>query len=323
MRLLRGRIRPEAIPGGAVLTIGKFNGLHRGHRALLDVAAEEARARELPLVMLCFEPLPGEFFKGVEAEARLARFASQWRLIETTGLVDVVACLRFDAALAAQSAEDFVKETLVTGLTARAVVVGEEFRFGRQRKGDLDLLERLGWRRGFATRGVAPVADAGRRISSSRVREALTEHRLDEAASLLGRPFRVYGRVRAGDGLGRRLGFPTANLALGHRPPPLAGVYLVRAGGLPGGPHHGMANVGERPTVNGRRRLLEIYFPEFAGDLYGRLLAVDFLFRLRDEERFENLDALRAAIAADVNEGERWLDAHGLEWDAENVAFEG
>ncbi|MGH8274574.1 MAG: bifunctional riboflavin kinase/FAD synthetase, partial [Gammaproteobacteria bacterium] len=193
MRLLRGRIRPEAIPGGAVVTIGKFNGLHRGHRAVLDVAAGDARARKLPLVMLCFEPLPGEFFKGVAAEARLARFASQWRLAKATGLVDSMACLRFDGAWAAQSAQEFVEETLVTGLSARAVVVGEEFRFGRHRRGDLAVLERLGRRDGFATRGVVPVADGGRRISSSRVREALTEHRLDDAAALLGRPFRVYG----------------------------------------------------------------------------------------------------------------------------------
>ncbi|MGH8271740.1 MAG: bifunctional riboflavin kinase/FAD synthetase [Gammaproteobacteria bacterium] len=314
MRLIRGRIAPGTIPGGAVVTIGKFDGLHRGHRSLLATAAERARAQSLPAVMLSFEPLPDEYFAGDRAHARLTRFTSKWRLLRATETMDAMACLRFDAALAAQRAEDFVRETLVAGLNARTVVVGEAFRFGHARGGDVALLERMGRRHGFETVALAPVCDDAGRISSSRVRAAVAEHRFEEAAELLGRPYRLYGRVAAGERLGRRLGFPTANLALGHRPPPLGGIYVVRAEGLPGGPRHGMANVGERPTVDGRRRLLEIYFPGFAGDLYGRLLAVDFLAWLRAEERYATLAALAAAIGDDVAAGEKWLAARGFDW---------
>ncbi|MGH8162409.1 MAG: bifunctional riboflavin kinase/FAD synthetase [Gammaproteobacteria bacterium] len=314
MRLIRGRIAAGAMPGGAVVTIGKFDGLHRGHRALLAKTVEEARARSLPAVMLSFEPLPEEFFLGNRARARLNRFATKWRLVEAYGGMDALACLQFDAALAAQPPEDFVRETLVEDLNATVVVVGQAFRFGHDRAGDVALLERMGHCHGFEVMPIGPVCDRGGRISSSRVHDALVDNRLDEAGKFLGRPYRLYGRVRAGDKLGVRLGFPTANLALGRRPPPLAGIYVVRAEGLPGGARYGMASVGERPTVAGGRRLLEIYFPGFDGDLYGCLLAVDFLHWVRAEDRFESLDALKAAIAADVEAGGRWLAAHGRDW---------
>ena len=316
MRLLRGRVAPGAVPGGAVVTIGKFDGLHRGHRAVLEAAAAAARARGLPAVMLSFEPLPVEFFARADAPARLTRFVTKWRLVEATSTVGALACLRFDAGLARQAAEDFVDDTLVAGLAAREVVVGEAFRFGHARRGDVELLRALGRRRGFGVTAVAPVRDAGGRISSSRVRDAVAGHRLDEAAALLGRPYRLYGRVVAGEKLGRRLGYPTANLALGRRPPPLAGIYVVHVAGAERTARHAMASVGERPTVNGRRRLLEIHFPGFAGDLYGRLLAVDFLARLRPEEKFAGLPELAAAVGADVAAGARWLAERGLDWSA-------
>jgi len=314
MRLIRARVPAGTIPGGSVVTIGKFDGLHRGHREVIATAATVARERRLPLVVVSFEPLPDEYFAGGEAPARLARFVSKWRLLAGLGTVDAFACLRFDRGLASQEPEVFAADVLANGLGARHVVVGEEFRFGRRRRGDVALLADAGRRHGFTVTGVPPVAADGQRISSSRVRAALEEHRLDDAASLLGRPYRVWGRVVTGDRLGRRLGFPTANLALGRRPPPLAGIYVVRATGTPGGPRHGMANVGDRPTVAGRRRLLEVYFPGFDGDLYGRALGVDFLARLRPEERFTGLDALTATMREDVAAGGRWLRARGLDW---------
>ncbi len=317
MFLLRGRVPTGTVHGGAVVTIGKFDGLHRGHRALLARAAREARLRSLPAVMLSFEPLPEEFFVG--NRARLNGFATKWRLAAATGAVNALAILRFDGALAAQSAADFVRETLVAGLNARVVIVGERFRFGHDRGGDVALLEEMGHRHGFETLAIAPVNDAGGRISSSRVHAALAGNRLDEAGELLGRPYRLYGRVRAGDRLGARLGFPTANLALGHRPPPLAGVYVVRATGLPGGVRYGVANVGTRPAVGGKRRLLEIHFPGFEGDLYGRLLAVDFLHWLRAEAGFATLDVLSAAIGDDIAAGGRWLEARGLDWKCDEA----
>jgi len=300
--------------GGSVVTIGKFDGLHRGHREVLAVAARHARELGLPLVVVSFEPLPDEYFAGREAPARLARFVSKWRLLAELDTVDAFACLRFGRELAAQEPEAFVTETLRAGLDARQVVVGAEFRFGRKRRGDVVLLAEQGRRHGFGVTGVTPVGEDGHRISSSRVRAALQGNRLADAERLLGRPYRVWGRVTVGDRLGRRLGFPTANIALGRRPPPLAGIYLVRTAGMPDGVRYGMANVGDRPTVDGRRRLLEVYFPGFDGDLYGRALGVDFLAWVRPEEAFSGLDALVAAMRDDVAAGERWLEARGLDW---------
>ncbi len=305
------------MPRGAVVAIGKFDSLHLGHREVLARAAAAARTHNLPLVCLSFEPLPDEFFAGRRARARLARFVTKWHLLESLGTVDVFACLRFDAELAGQEPARFVEQTLVAGLGAREVVVGEAFRFGRRRSGDFATLERLGRRYGFQATAVASVCDADGRISSSRVRDALLENRLGAALALLGRPYQQWGRVVAGDQLGRHLGFPTANLALGRRPPPLAGVYLVRGIGVPGGARHGLANVGERPVVGGQRRLLEVYFPDFSGDLYGRLLRVEFLEWFRREEKFVDLDALKTAMREDVAVGERWLAERGLAWNTE------
>ncbi|MDN5864938.1 MAG: riboflavin biosynthesis protein RibF [Gammaproteobacteria bacterium] len=316
MRLLRGRVSPGAMPGGGVVAIGKFDALHLGHREVLARACSAAGKRQLPSVLLTFEPLPEEFFVGNDARARLTRFSSKWRLVEALGCVDTMACLRFDRALSRQPAEAFVLDTLVKGLGARAVFVGEDFRFGHQRKGDAALLEEMGRQHGFEVTAVPAIGDAAGRISSSRVHHALAGNRLDEAAELLGRPYRLHGRVRPGDKRGAQIGFPTANLALGHRPPPLAGIYVVRAEGLPGGARHGMANVGTSPAVGGTRRLLEVHFPGFDGDLYGHLLAVDFLHWLRAEEKFGSRGELTEAIRADIEAGEGWLRAQGRRWSA-------
>lgn len=316
MRLLRGRIAPGSMPRGAVVTIGKFDGLHRGHREVLARAAAAARGRGLPLATVSFEPLPDEYFAGTRAPARLARFVTKWHLLQALGTVETFACLRFDRALAGEEPETFVEQALIAGLGVRELVVGEEFRFGRARRGDVALLARLGTAHGFVVSAVAPVCDAAGRISSSRVRGALADNRLEAAAALLGRPYQLWGRVVAGERRGRDLGFPTANLALGRRPPPLAGVYLVRAVGLAGGARYGMANVGERPAVGGGRRLLEVHFPQFAGDLYGCTLGVEFLAWLRAERNFDARGALTEAIRDDVAAGERWLRARGLGWSA-------
>lgn len=316
MRLIRGQIGRETIPGGAVVTIGKFDGLHRGHRALLAAAGQEARRRELPLVLLSFEPQPEEFFGG--RLPRLSRFVTKWRLLEDTRQVQIFACLRFNRNLAAQKAEDFVRHVLVEGLQVRGVVVGEGFRFGAGRRGDVNLLERLGQAHGFEVKVVAPVVLEGSRVSSSRVRQALFAHRFDEVARLLGRPYRLYGRVIRGDQVGGALGFPTANMALGRRPPPLAGIYVVRVEGVSGGLRHGLANVGTRPTLGVKgRRLLEVYLPRWRGRLYGDLLGVDFLARLRPEAGFDGLSPLVDAMREDERRGGRWLADHGLAWGAD------
>ncbi len=313
MRLIRGQAGRAAVPGGAVVTIGKFDGLHRGHRMLIAAAGREARRRRLPLVLLSFEPQPEEFFGG--RLPRLSRFVTKWRLVEETGQVQIFACLRFDRNLARQKAEDFVHHVLVEGLQARGVVVGEGFRFGAERRGDIALLQRLGRVHGFTVKAVAPVVLAGSRVSSSRVRQALFAHRFDEVYRLLGRPYRLYGRVIRGDQIGKTLGFPTANMALGRRPPPLAGIYVVRVEGMPGGLRHGLANVGTRPTLGVKgRRLLEVYLPRWRGPLYGDLLGVDFLTHLRPETNFRGLSPLVDAMREDERRGARWLAEHNLAW---------
>lgn len=316
MRLLRGRIAPGAMPDGCVVAIGKFDGLHRGHRVLLDRAADHARDRRLPLVVLSFEPLPHEYFAPATATTRLARFVSKWYALAELGTVDTFACLRFNRRFATAAPEDFVCHTLAAGLGARLVVVGEGFRFGCERRGDVAMLARLGDEHGFEVDAVTAVTGTdGQRISSSQVRRALETNDLDAAAALIGRPYTLWGRVVAGDKLGRRLGFPTANLALGRRPPPLAGIYVVRATGLPEGARYGVANVGTRPSIGGTRRLLEIYFPEYSGDLYGRLLQVEFFAWLRAEAHFADLDALAGAMREDVHQAEQWLSERNTNWE--------
>lgn len=298
------------------MAIGKFDGLHRGHRVLLEQAANHARAHGLPLVVLSFEPLPHEYFAPTTATTRLARFVTKWHALAELGTVDAFACLRFDRHLASEPPEDFVCGTLVAGLGARTIVVGEDFRFGYKRRGDVDLLTRLGNEHGFEVDAVAAVTGTeGQRISSSQVRHALEANDLNAATALIGRPYTLWGRVVTGDKLGQRLGFPTANLALGRRPPPLAGIYVVRATGLPEGPRYGVANVGTRPSVGGTRRLLEIYFPEYSGDLYGRLLKVEFLAWLRAEAHFADLDALVEAMREDVHQAEQWLSERNMNWE--------
>lgn len=317
MRLLRGDLASDPNPP-AVVAIGKFDGLHLGHRAVIHRAAALAREQGLPLTLMSFEPLPHEFFAPASATTRLSRFVSKWHMLEGLGTIDTFACLRFNRRSAAQEADDFAHRTLAEGLGARTVVVGEDFRFGRGRKGDIALLEQAGRTSGFEVEPMPAVCSAdGGRISSSRVRRALEENRLDAAADLLGRPYEVWGRVVAGERLGRRLGFPTVNLALGRRPPPLGGIYVVRATGLPEGTRQGVANVGTRPSIGGTRRLLEVYFPEYSGNLYGRLLKVEFLAWLRDEAHFADMEALVQAMGDDVDNAAQWLREHGLSWESD------
>ncbi len=317
MRLLRGDLASGTNPP-AVVAIGKFDGLHLGHRAVIERAAALAREQGLPLTLMSFEPLPHEFFAPASVTTRLSRFVTKWHMLRRLGTVDVFACLRFNRRVAALEAGDFARRTLAAGLGARAVVVGEDFRFGRKRRGDVALLEQVGRETGFAVEPVGAVCDAsGERISSSRVRQALEENRLDAVAELLGRPYEAWGRVVAGDRLGRHLGFPTANLALGRRPPPLGGIYVVRATGLPGGTRYGVANVGTRPSIGGGRRLLEIYFPQYSGDLYGRLLQVEFMAWLREEKHFADMEALTRAMGNDVEKAAQWLHEKGLSWESD------
>ncbi|MFN2381098.1 MAG: bifunctional riboflavin kinase/FAD synthetase [Guyparkeria sp.] len=321
IRLTPGTMPSEPPPAsGSVVTIGNFDGVHRGHRAVIRQAAERAQALDLPLTVVIFEPLPREFFaqaRGMEPVARLTRLRERFVAFAVLGVVDRLVLMPFNARLAGMSAESFVEELLVDALGARHVVIGDDFRFGAKRAGDFALLETMGPRLGFGVERAVTVTLDGERVSSTRVRAALESRDVAGAARLLGHPFFLCGRVMHGDKRGRQLGFPTANIALRRRLSPLRGVFLVRVDGIDGGPRYGVANIGTRPTVDGGEARLEVFVLDFDGDLYGQLATVEFLADIRDERRFESLDALVEQIEADVAEARRLIDTHrqgGAPW---------
>ncbi len=300
---------------GTGLTIGNFDGVHLGHRAML--ARLVARARELRLssCALTFEPHPREFFDPASAPTRLTRLREKLELFAEAG-VDRTHVLRFGAPLASLAADRFIEEVLVRGLDARWLLVGRDFRFGAKRAGDFARLESAAARHGFALEAMPDVLDGsapgGQRVSSSTVRAALAAGDLAGAARLLGRDYSMSGRVAHGEKLGRTLGFPTANIVL-RREPPLAGVFAVEAElEETHAVLRGVASVGRRPTVKENAApLLEVHLFDWRGDLYGRHLRVKFLQKLREEEKYDGLDALRAAIARDAAQARDYFRNHG------------
>jgi len=294
MRLTRGI---DALrPSGAAVAIGNFDGVHLGHRSVLAALRTTPGA---PVTAVCFEPTPLERLAPERAPARLTRFAEKQAQLAAAGC-EHLAVLRFDRSLAALTPEAFVDRVLVQGLGARRVLVGADFRFGRDRTGDLDLLRTLGARHGFVAEAVPSVEIDGARVSSTRVRERLAAGDLDAAARLLGRRYSISGRVVHGEALGRRLGVPTANLPLRRARTPLHGVFLVRVAGAAAEPRWGAANVGTRPAVGGTEPLCEVHLLDFEGDLYGRRLEVEFHARLRDERDCPDLDALARQMRDDI-----------------------
>lgn len=289
--LFRDFSGPRISPRGSVVCIGAFDGLHLGHRHLLDEARQLAGSANLDLVVVSFEPLPREFFGKANPPPRLIRARQKFRALRDAG-ADAVGLLRFSQALADTSAEDFITELLVRRLNARHVLVGPDFFFGKGRRGDLGMLQEFGTAHGFEAHGVQPQVRQGERISSSLIRADLQAGRLQEAAQKLGRPYVIEGRVVRGRQLGRTLGYPTANIRLQGRRPALMGIYATWIHGAGDGPIAGVSSLGTRPTVNGREPLLEAHLFDFDGDLYGKHLRVEFVCKLRDEERFDDLDAL-------------------------------
>ncbi len=298
MELVRGlhNLRPAA--PGCVATIGNFDGVHLGHQAVLGQVAEKARELCAESAVITFEPQPQEYFAPDSAPARLTRFREK---VLTLGrfAVDRLVCLPFNRRLAALSAEAFIQRVLVDGLRVRYLVVGDDFRFGHGREGDFSQLAAAGAAFGFEVANMHTFRVDGERVSSTRVRRALAAGDLAAAERLLGRPYRMSGRVAHGDARGRSIGFPTANLHLHRRAVPVQGVFAVEVFGIGGEPWPALANVGNRPTVDGARTLLEVHLLDFSGDLYGRQLHVDFLRKLRSERRFESFEALREQIGRD------------------------
>jgi len=303
LRLMRSLFRdvagPTLAPRGSEVCIGAFDGVHRGHQAVLARVNERARAAGLDSIAVSFETLPREFFAHARKVPRLSTRREKIAQFAAAG-IDRVLLLRFNAALAAMSAQDFVERVLVGRLNAREVWVGEGFRFGHARGGDLKLLHQMGERHGFRANALEPVALEGERISSSTIRDALAGGSFELAARWLGRPFAIGGHVARGQQLGRKLGYPTANLHLGRRTAPVEGIFAVRVSGVGEAPMPGVASLGVRPTVNGTEPLLEAHLFDFDGDLYGKRIEVEFVQKLRDEEKFPDLDAMVKQIGRDA-----------------------
>jgi riboflavin kinase / FMN adenylyltransferase len=304
------------------LTIGNFDGVHRGHQAMLALLVNEARHRGLPSAVLTFEPHPRDFFahkfgKAGQAPTRIATRRDQLAELQRCG-VDHVVIARFNDALAGMPAASFINEVLQRGLQARYVLVGDDFSFGARRQGNYALLDAAGQAQGFDVARMMSYEVHGQRVSSSAVREALAAGDMPRAEALLGRPYAISGRVQHGRKLGRELGFRTLNIAFGHPRPAAMGIFAVRVHGLGESPLAGVASLGVRPTVEDAGRvLLETHvfnwpavLPSEAG--YGRCLRVELLHKLHDELRYASLEALRAGIAADSAAAQAWLAARGL-----------
>jgi riboflavin kinase/FMN adenylyltransferase len=306
MRILRHPDRLEAADRGSVVAVGNFDGVHLGHRAVLDFTREIAQRENAPLALLTFEPHPYQVFHPEAPPFRLTPFRAKTHRIEALG-IDLLLVLHFDLTLAQVSAEGFVRRFLVEGLGARHVVIGYDFHFGHRRGGTPALLQELGRRDGFGVSVLQPIAAGdGAVYSSTRIRQHLSAGEPREAARLLGHPFEIEGRVETGDKRGRALGFPTANLSLDDYLRPAGGVYAVRVGIEEGAGalewHDGVANLGTRPTVGGSDLRLEAHLFEFSGDLYGRHIRVGLVEHLRPERKFAGLDALKAQIAEDARQ---------------------
>jgi riboflavin kinase / FMN adenylyltransferase len=288
--------------GRCALTIGNFDGVHRGHRALIEKVIAKAREADLTASVLTFEPHPREFFAGDAAPARITRLRDKLALMRDAG-VQRVHVARFDARFAALSPQRFIDDILTRGLGVRWLLVGRDFRFGARRAGDFSTLQN----QGFAVEAMPDVQFDGKRVSSSAIRAALQAGDIAEAERLLGHPYTISGRVAHGAKLGRGLGFPTANIVLRRRPP-VAGIFVVEVDGY--GP--GVASVGRRPTVNPVPiPLLEVHLFDHDADLYGEHLRVRFLKKLRDEQKYDGLAALRDAMARDARQAREFFLTHG------------
>lgn len=306
MRLTRGL--PAAAAGPTALTIGNFDGVHLGHQAMLAELRRAAGRLGVPACVLTFEPHPREFFAPDKAPTRLTSLREKLELLAECGIERVHLC-RFDYQFAQITAEDFVERVIARGLGARWLLAGDDFRFGARRAGDLVMLKRNGPRFGLEVVVLESFMLEGERVSSTAVRKALAAGELARAGRLLGRAYSISGRVVRGDGLGHKLGYPTANVQMKHNRPPLTGIFAVRLHGAAGGPLRGVASLGVRPTVKSQGApVLEVHALDFEGDLYRRHVRVEFLHKFRDEEKYADLAALTRRIGLDVENARNFFD---------------
>lgn len=314
MQVIHG-FSPGRLTQGCVLTMGSFDGVHLGHRALLARLAVQARVRDLPVAVLTFEPHPRAFFTPDRAPVRLSSLREKLEALATLG-VDVVQVCRFNQTFAALSAEDFVSRMVLACLNARYVLVGDDFRFGAGRLGNVHTLETVGAGTGMVVEALHTQTLGQERISSSAIRQALQHSDMNHAAALLGRPYSICARVVKGLQLGRKLGFPTLNLGLKGRTPALWGVYVVRVRGLADQPVAGVASIGLRPTLaQGLAPTVEVHLFDWDKACYGAHVCVDFLAHLREEAKYPTLEALTAQIALDAQAARMWHRANPVSDD--------
>ena len=299
MKLIRDlRNLTSPLPESAV-TIGNFDGVHLGHQLVIRQLREVARAAGLPTVVIIFEPQPIEFFAPDKAPKRLARFREKIAYLKAQH-IDYLLCLHFDAELAGLEAETFVQRILIDSLNTRHLVIGDDFHFGRNRQGNFEFLREHSERFGFTVDATETLISGGERVSSTRVRECIQRGDFDGAAALLGRPYSLSGRIAHGQKLGRQLGYPTINIKMGDKTLIVKGIFAVQVKGIDNQPLRGVASIGTRPTVNGVDTILEVYILDFDRDVYGYRVVVEFLHKIRDEEKFASLEELTAHIAQDT-----------------------
>jgi len=306
-RIIRGLHNLPAASQGCVATIGNFDGVHLGHQSVLTQLAMKGDTLGLPAVVITFEPQANEFFSPENAPARLSRFREKVEALRAYS-IQQLCVLRFNQKLAQMTAQDFIQRLLVDGLNVRYLVVGDDFRFGKDRQGDFALLQQAGEQFGFQVVNMHTFSVDQIRVSSTRIREALKVGDLMLAEKLLGRPYRMSGRVAHGDKRGRTMGFPTANIHLHRCKVPLSGVYAVQLFGIDGEPIKGVANVGVRPTISGdKKALLEVHLFDFDRDIYGEHVQVHFLHKLRNEQKFSDLTMLISQIKQDCSEAKKYF----------------
>ena len=306
MQIVRGfhNLKPDT--KGCVVTIGNFDGVHLGHRMLLERLFEKSNELNLPSALVTFEPQPREFFAGEKVPARLSRFREKVTLLKNTELERLV-CLPFNEKTQNAPAEWFTEDFLFKALKSQYLLVGDDFRFGKGREGDFDLLERTGKENGFEVERAKTLEFEGERVSSSRVREALGGGDFELAEALLGRPYFIMGRVVYGRQLGRQLGVPTANVRLQRYRSALEGVYSVSVEGLEESSMPGIANIGIRPTVGGKEPLLEVHLFDYSREIYGSLISVTFHEKIREERQFSSIDELKNQIVKDIEYSQSWF----------------
>lgn len=313
MRLVRGlhnleKLKPE-FKAGCVLTIGNFDGVHLGHRKVIEQVQKQAKMLGLPSVVMFFEPLPTEYFKPQQAPVRLMNMREKIAYFQNEA-INWVVLLRFDASLAKLTALEFVKKILINDLNIKHIIVGDDFCFGQNRQGDFDFLQSQGQKNGFTVEAMPTHSFDQQRISSTRVRKALEQVDLEQAKILMGHPFRFDGRVIHGKKLGRQLGFRTLNLNPKRVQMPVSGVFAVTVLGIDAKPWPGVANIGTRPTVHGLRPSIEVHLFNWHKDIYGQHVQVELQYFIRPEQKFENLDTLKQQISQDASQAKKLLSTH-------------